>query len=150
MTLQNPGRGRGPPTYPQSRPVFSKLHRPVVLGPGEEHSEDEGRWQWLEGIPRTNTTPTAPNSTTRPQHLRPPSAANCACARDLFSPPSCTCLLLAGLSSRRRDWANALPPRTSVSADGAGQGASFRFTLRVVARGAGNSRRVVRVSLLEV
>ena len=96
------------------------------------------------GILRANTSPPATTSPT-PPHSQDHSPS-CACARHLFSPPSRPCLLLVGRSSRRGDWANELtggPGR-------AGQRSFFRFKSSVVARGAWNWRRVVRIYVLRV
>lgn len=109
MTRQNPGpdRAPGPPTrnfHPTSPNHTNLSYSDRVRNMVRAGESGSGH----SGILRAKTSPPAPNSPT-PPHSQV-SVTNCACARNPFSPPSCTCLLLVGRSSRRGDWANALPP----------------------------------------
>ncbi|KAJ8784655.1 hypothetical protein J1605_008006 [Eschrichtius robustus] len=109
MTRQNPGpdRAPGPPTR-NSHPI-SPSHTDLSYSDRVRNMVRAGEsGSGHSGILRAKTSPPAPNSPT-PPHSQV-SVTNCACALNPFSPPSYTCLLLVGRSSRRGDWANALPP----------------------------------------
>ena len=150
MTRQNPGpdRAPSPPTryLTQSSPPshtdlsYSDRVRNMVRA-GESGSG-------YSGILRANTSPPATNSPTPPHYQG--HSPSCACARHPCSPLSHTCLLLVDRSSRRGDWANELTRRASGGPGWAGQRPFFRFKSRVVARGARNWRRVVRVHFFRV
>lgn len=148
MTRQNPGRSWAP-GQPTHNPNSISPHRTYLsYSDRVRNMARAGKGgSGYAGILRGNTSVLEPNSPTPPQNRDP--APNCACAHDLFSPPSCACLLLVGRNSSQGDWANGLPLPASVGQGRAGQGSFFRFKLQVVAGGAGNQSCAVRVPVLE-